>query len=182
LRTQSHPRRHLLSRHDRILATAASEFRQLGFDVIRTGYEAGGQPYDPDLFVQQPANGLGFFLELKRPDGPNVAIDLDPWLHFRILRDVLVLAVWADGRCALLDIDRDSPLFWGAAPDDKIPVLAACELAALNVPLKFFARGTPDTTSNKPFVVFKHYQQFNSLREAIEFIIDIKVGGSGAQP
>ena len=178
---RTHPRQHLIHRHDQILATAASEFRQLGFDVIRAGYEAGGQPYDPDLFVKSH-DSLGFYLELKHPDGPNVAIDLDPWLHYRILRDVLVLAVWSDGRCAVLDIERDRPTFWGAAADDCIPVLAADQLRELDVPLKLFERGDHKQTSNKPFVVFRPQHQFNSLREAIAYIIDIKAGGSGAQP
>jgi hypothetical protein len=177
LRTQSHPRKHLMVRHDQIVAAVADEFRKYGFDVIHTGYECGGRPYDPDLFIQ-PADGLGFYLELKRPDGPNIAIDLDPWLHYRILRDVLVLGVWADGRCAVVDIDSDRPTFWGAATDDHIPVLAAAQLIELDVPLKPRARSDPRQSSNKPFVVFKRYQQFNSLREAVEFVVGIKAGGS----
>ena len=164
-------------RHDQILATAASEFRQLGFDVIRAGYEAGGQPYDPDLFIKPP-DRLGFYLELKHPDGPNIAIDLDPWLRFRVLRDVLVLAVWSGGRCAVIDVDNDRPTFWGAASDDKIPVLAAAQLIELDVPLKPRERGDPKQTSNKPFVVFRSPRQFDSLREAIDFILQIKAGGS----
>jgi len=180
--TQIHLRHHLVERHNQIVDAVADEFRQLGFDVIRSGYEAGGGWYDPDLFVQQPDGGMGFFIEIKAPQSANIAIDLDEWLRFRILRDVLVLAVFGDSRFAVLNLDSDCPAFWGAAADDCIPVLAADQLRVLDVPLRLFKRGTPDTTSNKPFVVFKHYQQFNSLREAIEFIIDIKVGGSGAQP
>ena len=179
--TQIHLRHHLVERHNQIVDAVADEFRQLGFDVVRAGYEAGGGWFDPDLFIQQTAGGFGFYLEIKTPQRERIAIDLDEWLRFRILGDVLVLAVWADGRIAVLDVDNDRPLFWGAAADDCIPVLAAGQLIELDVPLRLFKRGTPDTTSNKPFVVFKHYQQFNSLREAIEFIIDIKAGGSGAQ-
>jgi hypothetical protein len=181
LSTQSHPRQHLIQRHDRILATVASEFQQLGFDVIRSGYEAGGRPYDPDLFIKPP-DSLGFYLEIKHPDGPNIAIDLDPWLHYRILRDVLVMAVWGDGRCAVIDVDNDRPLFWGAADDDCIPVLAADQLRVLDVPLRPRSRGDTRRSSNKPFVVFKIPRQFDSIREAIAYIIDIKAGGCCVQP
>lgn len=179
--TQIHRRHHLVERHNQIVDVVSAEFRQLGFDVIRSGYEAGGDWYDPDLFVRQPAGGIGFYIEVKTPIAPNIAIDLDEWLRFRVLGDVLVLAVWSDGRCAVIDVDNDRPLFWGAAADDCIPVLAAGQLIELDVPLRLFKRGTPDTTSNKPFVVFRSTRQFGSLREAIDFIIDIKVGGSGAQ-
>ena len=170
MRTQSHPRQHLIRRHDQILATAASEFRQLGFDVIRTGYEAGGQPYDPDLFIKPP-DSLGFYLELKRPDGPNIAIDLDEWLRFRILGDVLVLAVWGDGRCAVLDIDRDRPLFWGAAADDLIPVMAAEQLRTLDVPLRQFERGDPCYTSNKPFIIYRPQHTYKTLDQALAAVL-----------
>ena len=180
--TQIHLRHHLVERHNQIVDDVSVEFRQLGFDVVRAGYEAGGGWFDPDLFVQQPDGGMGFFIEIKAPQSANIAIDLDEWLRFRVLGDVLVLAVWADGRIAVLDVDNDRPLFWGAAADDCIPVLAAGQLIELDVPLRLFKRGTPDTTSNKPFVVFSSTRQFGSLREAIEFIIDIKVGGSGVQP
>jgi len=178
MNTQIHLRQPLIERHNQIVAAVADEFRQLGYDVVRAGYEAGGQPYDPDLFVCDPAGGLGFYLELKRPDGHNIAIDLGPWLHFRILGDVLVLAVWANGRFALVDVDNDRPSFWGAAADDRIPVLAAGQLIELDVPLKLFKRGSPHYTSNKPFVVFKSLRQFDSIREAIDYIIDIKAGGT----
>jgi hypothetical protein len=181
LQALDHPRQYLRDRHNHIVAAVANEFERLGFDVIRTGYEAGGGWFDPDLFVRQPAGGLGFYLEIKCPIATNIAVDLEAWSRYRTLGDVFIVTVWDDGRIAVLDVEADRPSFWGAAPDDKIPVLAAYELAALNVPLKFFARGTPDTTSNKPFVVFRSPRQFDSLREAIEFIIDIKVGGSGAQ-
>jgi len=171
LRTQSHPRHHLIQRHDQILATAASEFRQLGFDVVRTGYEAGGRPYDPDLFVCDHSGGLGFYLEIKHPDGSNIAIDLDPWLHFRVLRDVLVLAVWSDGRCAVLDIDRDRPLFWGAEPDDKIPALAAAQLIELDVPLKPRERSDPRQTSNKPFIIYRPQHTYKTLDQALAAVL-----------
>jgi hypothetical protein len=178
LRTQTHPRQHLINRHDQILAAVADEFRQLGFDVIRSGYEAGGRPHDPDLFVRAPSDGHGFYLEIKSPQRERIGIDLDPWLHYRVLRDVVVLAVWGDGRCAVVDIDRARPLFWGAADDDYIPVLAAEQLIKLDVPLNLRERGDPNQTSNKPFVVFRPKRQFGSLREAIEFILQIKAGGS----
>jgi len=165
-----------MSRHDRILATVTNEFQRLGFDVIRSGYEAGGQPYDPDLFVRQPAGGIGFYIEVKTPIAPNIAIDLDEWLRFRVLRDVLVLAVFGDSRFAVLNLDSDCPAFWGAAADDCIPVLAADQLRVLDVPLRLFKRGTPDTTSNKPFVVFKPTQQLDSLQDAIEFILSSQEG------
>jgi len=177
LRTQSHPRKHLMDRHDQIVATVATEIQQLGFDVIRAGYEAGGQPYDPDLFVKSH-DSLGFYLELKHPDGPNVAIDLDEWLHFRILRDVLVLAVFGDGRCALVDIDRDRPTFWGAANDDCIPVLAADQLRMLDVPLQLFERGDPKYTSNKPFIIYRPRRVYQALDQALAAVLR-KVGIRG---
>jgi hypothetical protein len=153
------------------LATVADEFRQRGFDIIRAGYEAGGRPYDPDLYVRQPAGGLGFYLDIKHPDGPNIAIDLDPWLHFRILGDVLVLAVWSDGRCAVLDVDRDRPLFWGAASDDRIPVLAAEQLRELDVPLKLFERGDPKQTSNKPFIIYRPRRVYQALDQVLSVVL-----------
>jgi len=177
LNTQMHRRHHLKDRHNQIVEAVSNEFQQLGFDVVRSGYEAGGHWFDPDLFVRQPAGGIGFYIEIKCPSGPNIAVDLEAWSRYRTLGDVFIVTVWDDGRIAVLDVEADRPSFWGAAPDDKIPVLAACELAALNVPLKLFARGTPDTTSNKPFVVFRSPRQFDSLREAIDYIIDIKAGG-----
>ena len=178
MRTQTHPRQHLIQRHDQILATVAAEFRRLGFDVIKSGYEAGGQPYDPDLYVRQPAGGLGFYLDIKHPDGPNVAIDLDPWLHFRILGDVLVLSVWSDGRCALVDIDRARPTFWGAADDDRIPVLAAAQLIKLDVPYRQIDRGDPKQTSNKPFIIYRARRTYGTLGQALAALLR-KAGVSG---
>jgi len=174
--TQIHLRHHLVERHNQIVASVAAEFRQLGFDVIRSGYEAGGGWYDPDLFVQQPDGGMGFFIEIKAPQSANIAIDLDEWLRFRILRDVLVLAVFGDSRFAVLNLDSDCPAFWGAAADDCIPVLAADQLRVLDVPLRLFKRGSPQYTSNKPFVVFKPTQQLDSLQDAIEFILSSQEG------
>jgi len=181
-RTHNHPRQHLKDRHNQIVDAVADEFRQLGFDVIRSGYEAGGGWFDPDLFVQQPAVGFGFYLEIKTPQRERIAIDLDEWLRFRILRDVLVLAVFGDSRFAVLNLDSDCPAFWGAAADDCIPVLAAEQLRVLDVPLRLFKRGDPKYTSNKPFVVFRSVRQFDSLREAIDFILQIKAGGCCDQP
>lgn len=176
-----HPRQHLKDRHNNIVAAVANEFERLGFDVVRAGYEAGGHWFDPDLFIQQPAGDMGFFIEVKAPQSANIAIDLDEWFRFRELKDVTVLAVFDDGRTAVLDVDNDRPYFWGAAADDCIPVLAAGQLIELDVPLRLFKRGDPKYTSNKPFVVFRSPRQFDSLREAIDFILQIKVGGSGAQ-
>jgi hypothetical protein len=181
-RTHNHPRQHLKDRHNQIVEAVSNEFQHLGFDIVRAGYEAGGHWFDPDLFIQQPAGDMGFFIEIKAPQSAHIAIDLDEWLHFRILGDVLVLAVWSSGRCAVLDVEADRPYFWGTAADDRIPVLAADQLRLLDVPLQLFERGDPSYTSNKPFVVFKRYQQFNSLREAIEFVVGIKAGGLGEQP
>ena len=82
----------------------------------------------------------------------------------------------------MVDIDRDRPTFWGAAADDRIPVLAAEQLRVLDVPLRPRERGDPKQTSNKPFVVFRSPRQFDSLREAIDFILQIKAGGLGEQP
>ena len=174
--TQIHLRHHLVERHNQIVDAVADEFRQLGFDVIRSGYEAGGDWYDPDLFLQQPAGGLGFYLEIKTPQRERIAIDLDEWLRFRILGDVLVLAVFGDSRFAVLNLDSDCPAFWGAAADDCIPVLAAEQLRVLDVPLRLFKRGSPQYTSNKPFVVFKPTQQLDSLQDAIEFILSSQEG------
>jgi len=174
--TQIHLRRNLVGRHNQIVASVAAEFRRLGFDCIRSGYEAGGGWFDPDLFVQQPAVGFGFYLEIKTPQRERIAIDLDEWLRFRVLGDVLVLSVLSDGRCAVLDVDADRPVFWGAASDDRIPVLAAEHLRVLDVPLRLFKRGSPQYTSNKPFVVFKPTQQLDSLQDAIEFILSSQEG------
>jgi hypothetical protein len=182
LDTQIHLRRNLVGRHNQIVASVAAEFRRLGFDCIRSGYEAGGGWFDPDLFVKTRHEQLGFYLELKTPQRERIAIDLDEWLHFRVLRDVVVLAVWADGQCAVVDVDRDRPTFWGAAADDRIPVLAADQLRMLDVPLQLFERGDPSYTSSKPFIIYRPNRQFNSLREAIEFVVGIKAGGLGEQP
>jgi hypothetical protein len=152
------------------LATVADEFRQLGFDVLRTGYECGGQPYDPDLFIKHP-DSLGFYLDIKYPDGPNIAIDLDEWLRFRVLRDVLVLSVWSSGRFALVDIDRSRPVFLGAAQDDYIPVLAADQLRELDVPLRLFERGDPKQTSNKPFIIYRPRRVYPSLEQALAAVL-----------
>jgi len=160
----------------------AEEFRQLGFDVIRSGYEAGGDWYDPDLFIQQPAGGFGFYVEVKCPIAPNIAIDLEAWSRYLTLGDVVVLAMWDDGRFAVVVVDVDSPAYWGAAADDCIPVLAAGQLIELDIPLRLFKRGSSKYTSNKPFVVFKSPRQFDSLREAIDFILQIKAGGCCDQP
>ena len=167
-----------MDRHDAICAQVAEALRSAGCDVVLTGSEHGGRRYDPDLFVQPSPVQFGFYLELKHPDGPNIAIDLDPWLHFRILRDVLVLAVWGDGRCAVLDTDRDRPLFWGAADDDRIPVLAAEQLRVLDVPLRQFERGDPSYTSNKPFVVFRPRRVYQALDQALAAVLR-KVGIRG---
>jgi len=177
-----HPRQHLKDRHNQIVDVVSAEFRQLGFDVVRTGYEAGGQPYDPDLFVCDQSGGLGFYIEIKCPSGPNIAVDLEAWSRYLTLGNVFVLAMWDDGRFAVFDVDVDIPVYWGAASDDSIPVLAAGQLIELDVPLRLFKRGSSQYTSNKPFVVFKTPRQFGSLREAIDFILQIKAGGSGAQP
>jgi len=122
---------------------------------------------------------MGFYLEIKHPDGPNIAIDLDPWLHFRVLGDVLVLGVWDDGRIAVLDVDSDRPSFWGAAPDDKIPVLAAEQLRVLDVPLRQFERGSPEATSNKPFVMFRPRRTYGTIEQALAVVLRKKAGISG---
>jgi hypothetical protein len=160
-----------MDRHDRILSGIVRAFRSAGLDVVPAGAEYGGEQYDPDLFVRQPAGGIGFYIEVKTPIAPNIAIDLDEWLHFRVVRDVLVLAVWADGRCALLDIERDRPLFWGAAADDLIPVLAAEQLRTLDVPLRQFERGDPSYTSNKPFIIYRPRRVYPSLEQALAVVL-----------
>jgi len=168
--TQIHLRHHLVERHNQIVDALLDEFRQLGFDVVRTGYEAGGQPYDPDLFIKPP-DRLGFYLELKTPQRERIAIDLDEWLRFRILGDVLVLSVLSDGRCAVLDIDRDRPLFWGAAADDLIPVVVAEHLRVLDVPLRQFERGDPSYTSNKPFIIYRPQHTYKTLELALAAVL-----------
>jgi hypothetical protein len=175
------PRQHLINRHDQIVAAVAGEFRQLGFDCIKSGYEAGGQPYDPDLFVCDPVGGLGFYIEIKCPSGPNVAIDLEAWLWYRTLGDVFIVAVRGDGRIAVLDVGADRPLFWGAAQDDSIPVLAAEQLRVLDVPLRLFDRGDPSYTSNKPFVVFRPRRVYQALDQALSAVLR-KAGGCCDQP
>jgi hypothetical protein len=165
------PRQHLMDRHDSICALVAEALRSAGCAVVLTGAEHGGRRYDPDLFVQQRPGQFGFYLEIKRPDGPNIAIDLDPWLHFRVLRDVFVLGVWMGGRFALVDIDRDRPLFWGAAADDRIPVLAADQLRMLDVPLQLFERGDPRRTSNKPFIIYRPRRVYPSLEQALSVVL-----------
>ena len=172
------PRQHLMDRHDRILTSVARAIRAAGLDVMLAGFEHGGRRFDPDLFVRQPAGGIGFYIEIKCPSGPNIAIDLDPWLHFRVLGDVLVLGVWDDGRIAVLDVDSDRPSFWGAAPDDKIPVLAAEQLRVLDVPLRQFERGDPSYTSNKPFIIYRPRRVFLSLNQALAVVLR-KAGISG---
>jgi len=176
--TQIHLRHHLVERHNQIVDAVADEFRQLGFDVIRSGYEAGGGWYDPDLFVQQPDGGMGFFIEIKAPQSANIAIDLDEWLRFRILRDVLVLAVFGDSRFAVLNLDSDCPAFWGAAADDCIPVLAADQLRVLDVPLRLFKRGDPKYTSNKPFIIYRPRRVYQALDQALAAVLR-KVGIRG---
>jgi hypothetical protein len=158
-------------RHDQIVAAVATEFQQLGFDCIRSGYEAGGRPYDPDLFVNQPANGLGFYIEIKCPSGPNVAIDLEAWLWYRIIGDVFIVAVFGNDRCAVLDVAADSPAYWGAAQDDYIPVLAADQLRMLDVPLQLFERGDPSYTSNKPFIIYRQRRVFLSMEQALAAVL-----------
>ena len=160
-----------MDRHDAICAQVAEALRSAGCDVVLTGAEHGGRRYDPDLFVQPCPVQFGFYLELKRPDGPNIAIDLDPWLHFRVLRDVLVLAVWGDGRCAVIDVDNDRPTFWGAASDDRIPVLAAEQLREMDVPLRLFERGDPSYTSNKPFIIYRPRRVYPSLEQALAAVL-----------
>jgi hypothetical protein len=161
----------LKERHNQIVDVVSAEFRQLGFDVVRTGYEAGGQPHDPDLFVKQPANGLGFYIEIKCPSGPNVAIDLEAWLWYRTLGDVFIVAVFGNDRYAVLEVDADSPSYWGAARDDLIPVLAADQLRELDVPLRLFKRGDPSYTSNKPFIIYRPQHTYKTLDQALAAVL-----------
>ena len=165
------PRQHLMGRHDRILSGIVRAFRSAGLDVVPVGAEYGGQQYDPDLFVKPRYESHGFYLEVKTPQGANIAIDLDEWAYFRDLGNVLVLAVWGDGRCAVLDIDRDRPLFWGAAQDDSVPVLAAEQLRIMDVPLRLFDRGDPSYTSNKPFVVLRPRHTYKTLELALAAVL-----------
>ena len=165
------PRQHLIDRHDRTLSGIVRAFRSAGLDVVPTGAEYGGEQYDPDLFVKPRYESHGFYLEVKTPQGANVAIDLDEWMYFRTLGSVLVLGMWGDGRCAVLDIDRDRPLFWGAADDDRIPVLAAEQLRTLDVPLRQFERGDPSYTSNKPFVVLRPRHTYKTLELALAAVL-----------
>jgi hypothetical protein len=167
-----------MDRHDRILSGIVRAFRSAGLDVVPAGAEYGGKQYDPDLFVKPRHEQLGFYLEIKTPQRERIAIDLDEWLHFRVLRDVLVLAVWSSGRCAVVDIERDRPLFWGAAADDCIPVLAADQLRELDVPLRLFERGSPQYTSNKPFIIYRPRRVFRSLEQALAALLR-KAGISG---
>jgi hypothetical protein len=109
--THNHPRQHLKDRHNLVVSAVSAEFRKYGFDVVRTGYEAGGQPFDPDLFVCAPVGGLGFYVEIKCPSGPNVAIDLEAWLWYRTIGDVFVVAVFGNDRCAVLDVAADIPAY-----------------------------------------------------------------------
>jgi len=148
----------------------ASDLRSLGLDVVRAGFEVGGERFDPDLFVR-PGNQLGFYLEIKTPQRERIAIDIDEWLRFRILGDVLVLAVWSSGGAAIIDIERDRPAFWGAAETDSIPVLAARDLHALDVPLRLYEPGDPSYTSNKPFVVFGPRRVYRSVEQALSAVL-----------
>jgi len=165
------PRQHLMDRHDRILSGITRAFRSAGLDVAPVGAEYGGQQYDPDLFVKPRHEQLGFYLELKTPQRERIAIDLDEWTYFRTLGNVLVLAVWADGRCAVVEIGRDRPLFWGAAADDCIPVLAADQLRELDAPLKLFERGDPSYTSNKPFIIYRPQHTYKTLEQALAAVL-----------
>jgi hypothetical protein len=172
------PRQHLMERHDRILSGIAHAFRSAGLDAAPAGAEYGGERFDPDLFVKPRHEQSGFYLEIKTPQRERIAIDLDEWTYFRTLGNVLVLAVWGDGRCAVIDVDNDRPLFWGAADDDRIPVLAADQLRVLDVPLKLFDRGDPSYTSNKPFVVLRPRHTYRTLEQALAAVLR-KVGISG---
>jgi hypothetical protein len=172
------PRQHLMERHDRILSGIAHAFRSAGLDAAPAGAEYGGERFDPDLFVKPRYESHGFYLEVKTPQGANIAIDLDEWTYFRTLGNVLVLAVWGDGRIAVLDMDSDSPAFWGAAADDRIPALAAEQLRVLDVPLKLFERGDPSYTSNKPFIIYRPRHAYRTLEQALAALLR-KVGISG---
>gem|GEM_PF-6663612 len=165
------PRQHLMDRHDRILSGITRAFRSAGLDVAPVGAEYGGEQYDPDLFVKPRHEQLGFYLELKTPQRERIAIDLDEWTYFRTLGNVLVLGVWADGRCAVVDIERDRPLFWGAASDDRIPVLAAEQLREMDVPLRLFDRGDPSYTSNKPFIIYRPQHTYKTLELALAAVL-----------
>jgi hypothetical protein len=165
------PRQHLMDRHDRILMGIVRAFRSAGLDVAPAGAEYGGEQYDPDLFVKPRHEQSGFYLEIKTPQRERVAVDLDEWTYFRALGKVLVLGVWSDGRCAVIDVDADRPLFWGASADDRIPVLAAGQLIELSVPMKLFERGSPQYTSNKPFVVFRPRRVYQALDQALVAVL-----------
>jgi hypothetical protein len=165
------PRQHLMDRHDRILLGIARALQSAGLDVVLAGAEHGGEQYDPDLFVKPRHDQLGFYLEVKTPLGANIAVDLDEWTYFRTLGNVLVLAVWPSGMCAVIDVDSDSPAFWGAADDDYIPVLAAAQLIELDVPLRLFDRGDPSYTSNKPFIVYRPRHTYGTLDQALAAVL-----------
>ena len=160
-----------MDRHDRILRRVVGVLRHAGLDVVPVGREYGGEQFDPDLFVRPRYEPYGFYLEIKTPQGNNIAIDLDEWLHFRVLGDVLVLAVWLDGKCAVVDIERDRPLFWGASADDRIPVLAVDQLRRMDVPLRQFEHGDASYTSNKPFVVLRPRHVYPSLDQALAVVV-----------
>jgi hypothetical protein len=160
-----------MDRHDRILRRVVGVLRYAGLDVAPVGAEYGGEQFDPDLFVKPRYESHGFYLEVKTPQGANVAIDLDEWTYFRTLGSVLVLAVWGDGRCAVIDVDNDRPLFWGAADDDRIPVLVAGQLIELDVPLKLFERGSPQYTSNKPFIIYRPRRVYQALDQALAAVL-----------
>jgi hypothetical protein len=160
-----------MDRHDQTLSGIVRAFRSACLDVVPVGAEYGGEQYDPDLFIKARHEQSGFYLEIKTPQRERIAIDLDEWLHFRILRDVLVLAVWGDGRCAVIDVDSDSPAFWGAASDDRIPVLAAEQLRVLDVPLRQFERGDPSYTSNKPFIIYRPQHTYKTLELALAAVL-----------
>ena len=161
------PRQHLMDRHDQTLSGIVRAFRSACLDVVPVGAEYGGEQYDPDLFIKARHEQSGFYLEIKTPQRERIAVDLDEWTYFRALGNVLVLGVWADGRCAVVDIERDRPLFWGAAADDCIPVLAAEQLRIMDVPLRLFDRGDPSYTSNKPFVVLRPRHTYGTLEQAL---------------
>ena len=171
------PRQHLMDRHDRILRRVVHVLRYAGLDVVPSGAEYGGDRFDPDLFVKPRHDQLGFYLEIKTPQAGNIAIDLDEWSYFRALGNVLVLAVWANGRCAVVDVDRHRPLFWGASADDRIPVLAVDQLRRMDVPLRLFERGDASYTSNKPFVVLRPRHVYPSLERALASALSFRWKG-----
>jgi len=167
------PRQHLKDQHDSLLVEIELMLRSQGVDVVRCGAEAGGHLYAPDLFVR-PSSGNGFYLDLKLPVGPRIGLALDEWLYFRLLGDVFLLAVRAEGsgyKASIVSVDQDKPLFLGASREDFIPVMAYSELKSMDVAIRFFQRGDPGSTSNKPFVVYRPRLVFPSSESAIDFIL-----------